>query len=303
MRKKLTTIWDILKETSNEFSSHKILRLSAALAYYAIFALPPLIIVLVTVLGLVWGKQAIEGKIYGEINSIVGDKAAIQIQDVIKNISLSGETRIATIIGSVVFVIGATSVFIEIQESLNTIWRVKPKPKRGFLRMVLNRLISFLVILIIGALITASIFVQAATLFFSEKIGLIFPEFSLWLFDVLNFAVTFVVMAILFAVIFKVLPDAIIHWRDVGIGSLITAGLFILGKYAISYYLGYSAWTSAYGAAGSVVILLLWVYYSSIILFIGAEFTQVYARRYGNKIKPAEYATLIEVTEIELPYR
>ena len=299
MKDKILTIWDVIKETAKEFNNQRILRLSAALAYYAIFSLPPMLIVLITSMGVFFGKQAIEGKVFIELKSMIGEQAAFQVQEVIKNISLSGETKLATAIGSILFIVGATSVFTEIQESLNIIWRVKPKPKKGFLKLVRNRLLSFGVILTIGFLVILSVFIQAMGMFFSSKIGLVFPKFSIQLFHFFNFGILFFILAFLFAIIFKVLPDAKVHWKDVVIGAIFTSSLFIIGKYVISYYLGHSAWSSAYGAAGSVVVLLIWVYYSSIILFLGAEFTQVYARRFGKKILPAEYATSIKVVEIE----
>ncbi len=299
MKKQLLTIWDVLKETAKEFNNHRILRLSAALAYYAIFSVPPMLIVLISSLGIFFGKQAITGKVFIELKSLLGDQAAFQIQEVIKNISLSGETKFATIIGSLLFVVGATSVFTEIQESLNVIWRVRPKPKKGFLKLLRNRFLSFCIILTIGGLVIISVFIQTIVMFFSTKIGILFPKFSIHLFHFFNFGILLFILTLLFAIIFKILPDAKVHWKDVGIGAFVTSVLFISGKYLITYYLGHSAWSSAYGAAGSVIILLIWVYYSSIILFVGAEFTQVYARRFGNKISPAEYATSIKVIEIE----
>jgi membrane protein len=300
MKKQITTIWDVVSETGKEFHNHQILKLSAALAYYAIFSFPPLLIVLITSLGIFFGKNAVQGEVFDELKNFIGPQAAIQIQDVIKNISLSGKTKLATVIGSVLFIIGATSVFTEIQESLNVIWRVKPKPRKGILKLLKNRLLSFSVILMIGFLVMFSIFVQAMVLVFSNKLGILFPKLSIHVLHFFNFLILLSLLTFLFSLIFKILPDAKIHWKDVTVGAFFTTVLFLIGKYLITYYLSYTAWSSAYGAAGSVIILLLWVYYSSIILFTGAEFTQVYARRFGNKIVPKDYATSIKVIEIEL---
>lgn len=294
----LRVAWKILIETVNEFVNDKAMKLSAALAYYTTFSMAPMLFMIITLCGFIFGKEAIEGKIYLEIKGFVGEAAALQIQEVLKNISLYKENVFAATIGFITFFLGATGVFTEIQDSINMIWGIRPKPKRSFIKLLINRGISFLLVLVMGLLLIGSLIISALTLAFSQKIAVFFPEVSLYFIHVANFVLTFAIITVLFAVIFKVLPDAIIHWKDVMAGALFTAFLFLLGKFAIGYYLGHSNMSSAFGAAGSLILILVWVYYSSIILFFGAEFTQVWAHTFGYHIVPREYAVIIEKKEV-----
>lgn len=299
MRKKIVSIWSVLKQTFTEFQNDKALKLSASLAYYTVFALPPMLIVIITTVGLIFGREAVHGQVFTQINEVVGDRAAAQVEEIIRNISMAKDTKIANIIGIITLIIGATGVFTEIQDSINIIWGIKAKPKRGVLRMILNRLISFSMVVAIAFLLLVSLVLEAVIIAFSGKLKALFPDIAVYIFQLINFFMTLGVTTLLFAIIFKVLPDARIRWRDVSVGAFVTAALFMFGKYVIGYYLGQSALGSTYGAAGSVIILLLWVYYSSIILFFGAEFTQVFAYRYGARISPRPYAVWVEHKEIE----
>lgn len=299
MLKNLKSYWAILKEAGQEFVKDKATKLSAALAYYTIFSLAPMLIVIIFLTGFFFGEKAIQGEIYAHIHDLVGEGAALQIQAMIKNIKLSGENLPATIFGIGVLVITATIFFIEIQDSINYIWGIKAKPKRGWLKMAVNRLISFLMVLSLGLMLMASLIINAVLRAFDQKLEVIMPNFAIPVLNIINFTVTFGIIVVLFAIIFKVLPDAKIHWKDVSVGAFVTGILFLFGKFGIGFYLSHSDVGSAYGAAGSLILILMWVYYSAVILFFGAEFTKVYARHIGTTIIPKEYAVSIVKKEVE----
>jgi membrane protein len=285
--------WALLKQTTTEFIDHKAMKLSAALAYYTIFSLAPMLIVIIALCSIFYGREAIEGRVYNELNEFIGKTAALQIQEVIKNTSASRNNIIATVIGLVTLIVGATGVFSEIQDSINMIWGIKVVPKRGWLKLLMNRVLSFSMVISIGFLLMVSLLINAVVTAFGDKLAYYFPDLTLYLFHLVNYLLTFGIITLLFAIIFKVLPDAKIKWKDVTVGAIFTAFLFIIGKLAITFYLGKSTLGVAYGAAGSIIIILIWVYYSSIILYFGAEFTQVYARKHGGEITPTGYAVLI----------
>ncbi len=289
----------ILMATLNGFLDDRGLKLSAALAYYTVFALAPLLMLVISLIGAFLGKDAIQNNIYPQIKSYVGSSAALQIQEMIKSVSLSGKTGIAVVTSIVTLIIGATSVFMEIQDSINIIWRVKAKPKKGWLKMITNRLISFSMIISLGFLLLVSLIISALVSALSTRITHYFPEVTIHLFNLINLGITFIIIAVLFGIIFKFLPDVKIAWRDVRTGAFFTSLLFMLGKYLIGIYIQTTGTGSTYGAAGSLIVILVWIYYTSAILYFGAEFTQVYAEEYGDKIEPAEYAVHVEQKEIE----
>jgi membrane protein len=292
-------LWKALKDTWDEFNADNGIKLSAALAYYTIFSIPPLLIIIITVCGFVFGKEAIQGHVYSQIAGLVGSDAALQIQDAIKNTAISKDSKVASIIGVIVLIIGATGVFSEIQDSINIIWGIKPKPKRGLIKMLINRLLSFSMVIGIGFILLVSLLVNALVELLNTRLQHFFPQMTVYLFYIINIIIIFAVISLLFATIFKILPDGKIKWRDVMTGSFFTAFLFMIGKLAIGYYLGKSNIAGVYGAAGSVIIILVWVYYSSIILYFGAEFTQVYANLYGHSILLNDYAVFVEKVEVE----
>lgn len=291
--------WSILKKTFNSFLEDRALKLSAALSYYTIFSLAPLLLLMISLAGLFLGRDAIQGHVFSEINGLIGNEAALQIQDIIKHMELSGKTNMAVIIGSVTLIIGATSVFGEIQDSINLIWKVKAKPKRGWVKLLKDRLLSSSLIVGLGFLLIVSLMVNGALVALSGLIKIYFPETTVFVFYMINIIISFGVITLLFAVIFKVLPDAKIAWKDVRKGAFFTACLFMLGRYLIGIYIETSSTGSAYGAAGSLIIILVWVYYTAAILYFGAEFTKVYAEYIGSKIEPADYAVYIEQHELE----
>jgi membrane protein len=289
----------ILKDTFQSFLDDRALKYSASLSYYTVFSMAPLLLLMISLAGVFFGREAIQGQVFGEINGLIGNEAAAQIQDVIKNMELSGKTTLAVIIGVVTLLIGATSVFGEIQDSINIIWRVKAKPKRGWLKLLKDRLLSSSLIVALGFLLIVSLMVNGVLLALSDWLKNYFPDVTLIIFQGINILIGFIVITTLFGVIFKVLPDAKIAWKDVRAGAFFTACLFMLGRYLIGLYIHYSGTASAYGAAGSLIVILVWVYYTAAILYFGAEFTRVYAEYVGARIEPAEFAVYVEQQEKE----
>jgi membrane protein len=275
------------------------MKLSASLAYYTVFSLGPMLIVIIYLCGIFFGREAIEGSIYGQIESFIGSDAALQLQQIIKNAAIGDKGNVAATIGIITLLIGATTVFAEIQDSINSIWGLKVKPKSGWLLLIKTRLLSFGVIGALGFLLLVSLAVTALIEGLNNRLKAYFPDVTVVLFYIINLVITFGVVATLFGVIFKVLPDAKVKWRDVLAGAITTAIFFMLGKFAISFYISKSNVGSTYGAAGSLVVLLVWVYYSAIILYFGAEFTKAYALKYGDEIRPYEYTVVAKTVEVE----
>jgi membrane protein len=290
---------EVFKNSFIGFDDDKIMKLSASLAYYTVFSMGPLLIVIISLCSLFLGKEAVEGKIYGQLAGFVGADTAEQLQQIIKNASLAGKSKIAAIIGGITLLLGSTTVFAEIQDSINGIWGLKPKPKRGWVKFLQNRFLSFSVIIGLGFLLLVSLGISTIIDGFSDHLRNRFPGVTIVVFYIVNLCITLGITTLIFGVIFRVLPDANIRWKDVIAGALATAILFMLGKFGISYYISKSNVGSTYGTAGSLVILLLWVYYSSIILYFGAEFTKAYAVKYGAKIYPNQYAVTTKIVEVE----
>jgi membrane protein len=289
----------VLKNSSKGFSDDKILKLSASLAYYTVFSLGPLLIVIIFLCGIFFGREAVEGTIYGQIKNFVGSDAAAQLQEIIKNAAISGKGNVAAVISVITLLIGATSVFAEIQDSINSIWGLKVKAKAGWWLLIKTRLLSFGVIGALGFLLLVSLSVTALVEGLSNRLKAYLPDVTVVLFYIINLVITFGVVTTLFGVIFKVLPDAKVKWRDVLAGAITTAVFFMLGKFAISFYISKSNVGSTYGTAGSLVVMLVWVYYSAVILYFGAEFTKAYAIKYGGAIHPNEYSIVAKTVEVE----
>lgn len=301
MKTKITmrAAYSILKDTFQGFIDNRGLKFSASLSYYTVFSLAPLLLLMISLASIFFGRDAIQGQVFGEINGLIGNQAAEQIQDVIKNMELSGKTTFAIIIGSITLFIGATSVFGEIQDSINIIWKVKAKPKRSWLKWIKDRLLSSSLIAGLSFLLIVSLMINGVLLALSEWLKNYIPESMLIVFQIINILISFLVITILFGVIFKVLPDAKIGWKDVSAGAFFTACLFMLGRFLIGLYIDFSDTGSAYGAAGSLIVILVWVYYTAAILYFGAEFTRLYAEYMGARIEPADYAVYVEQYEKE----
>jgi membrane protein len=280
-------IWGLLKHTFTDWNEDKAPRLAAALAYYAVFAIAPILIIAIAIASLFF--EGAQDQIIAQINTTIGPQAGEAIQTMIQGRENNTSDIIATLVGIATLVIAASGLFGQLQDALNTIWEVQPKPGQGIWAIIKNRFFSFTMVLGVGFLLLVSLVISAALAALGSALGGP-PESQTIVWQVINALIAFGVTTLLFALIFKVLPDAKVSWNDVWIGAAATALLFSLGKFLISRYLATESTASTYGAAGALVLLLIWIYYSAQILFLGAEFTQVYARTYGSKIEPAENA-------------
>jgi membrane protein len=289
-----TSVWGLLKETAADWKEDKADRLAAALAFYTVLSLAPLVVIAVGVAGLVVGEEAARGQLSGQIAALVGPQAAPAVEGILANAHRPSTGVVSTAVGVAVLLTGASGVFGELQDSLNTIWEVTPKPGRGVWGVLRDRFFSFTMVLGVGFLLLVSLVVSAGLAAVGDVLSSSLPGGeALW--RAVNFVVSFGVITALFALIYKLVPDVKVRWGDVWVGAAVTALLFTLGKIGIGLYLGKSTVASAYGAAASVVVITIWVYYSAQILFMGAEFTQVYARRFGSRIEPS--ANAIPVTQ------
>ena len=296
---KIKFTFSLVKDSFTEFLNDNGLKLSAALSYYTIFSLAPLLLVIISIVSIVYGKEAFQGELFGQISGLVGKDAAAQLLELIKNAAISNKSGVASVIGVVTLMIGATGVFAEIQDSINYIWSIKSKPKKSWLEYLKNRLLSFSIIITLGFLLIVSLGVNTFVDLLSSRLERYFSEVSVIVFSGLNIALVIVIITALFTVIFKVLPDGHVRWKECMVGAAFTAILFAIGKFGISFYLGQQDLGATYGASASIVILLTWVYYSSIILYFGAEFTKMYAKTDGVDISPNEHAVRIVRQEVE----
>lgn len=274
-------VWALLKQTYSEWSQHQAPRLGAALAYYTVLSMAPLIIVVIAVIGLAFGRQAAEGQIMSQIQGLVGRTGAEAIQTVVANSSKPSTGIIATIVGLITLFFGASGVFTELRDSLNLIWEVPKKPDEGIWSMIRSRFLSFGMVLAVGFVLLVSLVVSAGISAAGAFMNGLLPV-PAWVLQAVNMLFSLVVFTGVFALIYKFLPDEGITWRDTLFGAGFTSVLFTIGKFLIGLYLGQASITSAYGAAGSLVIVLIWVYYSAQIFFFGAEFTHVFAVRHGS---------------------
>jgi membrane protein len=283
-------LWRVLKRAVAGWWNDNVPHLGAALSYYTLFSLAPILIVAIAIAGLAFGAEAVRGEIVVQIDGLVGHEGALAVQAMLEGAAKPSSSIPATFIGVITFFLGATGAFLELQAALNTIWRVKPKSSGNWLRvLMMQRLISFALVVGVGFLLLTSLLVSAGLAALYKYMGDTYPGVAI-LWEALNVVVSLGVVTLLFAMIYKVLPDVELAWRDVWVGGLVTAGLFTIGKLVIGLYLGTSALSSTYGAAGSVVVLLVWVYYSSQIILLGAEFTREYVAEFGRRPPASEFA-------------
>lgn len=275
------------------------LKFSASLAYYTVFSLAPLLVLTISLAALFFGQEAAEGKVFEEINGLVGNDAAAQIQEMLKNVRLKEDNTLALVIGIGTLLLGATTVFGDMQHSINKIWEIKPKPKRGWVKLVTDRLLSSSLVLSLGFLLIVSLIVNGLLMVFMDPINRLLSDFAVYLSVAIDALINFAVISVLFGVIFKFLPDVRIQWKDVRAGAFFTAFLFMIGRFVIGFYIQTTGQESTYGAAGSIIVLLLWVYYTAAILYIGASFTRAYTEYRGKRIVPAEFAVHVEERETE----
>ncbi len=283
----------VIKETLAGWDEDNVTRLAASLAYFTLLSIAPLIILAVAVAGLAFGQDAAREHISSQLAGVVGAGAADSIQTIAKNAHTPGSGIVSVAIGLAVLLFGASGVFGELQSALNTVWEVAPKPGRGILGVIKDRFFSFSLVVVVAFLLLVSLVISAALTWIGQAFAHTLPGGAL-VWQILNFAISLAVVTALFALMFKTLPDVHVKWKDVWVGAAVTAGLFTLGKFGLGIYLGSAGVSSAYGAAGSIVALVIWVYYSSQVVLIGAEFTEVYARRFGSKITPDEKAVSLD---------
>jgi membrane protein len=278
----VATLWQLTRETFVEWMNHKPFRLAASLAYFTLFSIGPLLVVALGIAGLVFGDEAARGQLFGPLASWLGPKSADVVQSTVAGASIKSSGILATAFGVIMLLAGGSAVFAELQDALNTIWDTAPPPDAGIRDIIKKRALSLSMMLVIGFLLLVSLALSAVLNALGAFLGGSLPAPPLLL-EAVNFVVSFGVITLLFAAIFKILPDVDNRWSDVWIGALATAALFTIGKSVIGVYIGRTALDSTYGAAASLVVVLVWVYYSSLILFLGAEFTHVYAKRRGSQ--------------------
>lgn len=287
----LKSFRDVLKNTFFAWIKFGPFRQSATVAYYAIFSIPALLVIMVACAGFVFGQEAVRGEISDQISSAIGENAAEQVEDIIASAGMQKSSVWATIISIATLILGSTGVFGQLQTSLNEIWEVKAMPgKRKWMKMLRDRLLSFGLVLSIGFLLLVSLAITSMLTALKGWIQARWPDMTVYLFETGNFLVSLAVFTVLFALMFKMLPDAKVRWKDIWSGSILTALLFMLGKFAIGIYFGTANPASAYGAAGSVILMMLWVSYSCMILFFGAEFTKQHSLYYGRHVEAVDYA-------------
>ncbi|MGJ1285188.1 YihY/virulence factor BrkB family protein [Sphingobacterium spiritivorum] len=291
--------FSIIKTSAMGFINEDCLKYSASLAYYTIFSIGPILVLIISLAGVFFGQDAIEGKVFTEMKGLVGPSAARQIQEVIMNLKLSGKSNLALVVSIITLLIGATSVFGDIQNSINRIWHVRAKPKKGWVKVLKDRLLSSSLVISLGFLLMVTLVVNGVILAFTDRLQRYFPDITVHLLDAINFSISFGVIFILFGIIFRALPDVKIEWRTVRSGAFFTAVLFVIGRFVIGLYLQTSGTESTYGAAGSIILVLLWVYYTAAILYFGAIYTREYAAVKGIPIQPSDFAVHVEEKEIE----
>jgi membrane protein len=280
---KVKDVWLILRDTALEWYNDNAPRLGAALAYYAVFSLAPLLVLVIAVLSTIFRRQAVEGELKGQIEQYVGQQASQAIEIMVANASQPGAATAATVLGTIMLIVGATGFFAELQSDINMIWRVRPKPNRSYWDIIRDRLLSFSMVLGIALLLLVSLILTATIQFLTRHAAWVGSQLT-------NNLASFLVITLLFAMIYHFLPDVKIGWKDVWLGAVVTSILFVVGKFLLGLYLSRSSVSSAYGAAGSLAILLIWLYYSAQIFLFGAEFTKVQASRSGSAIMPADNA-------------
>lgn len=293
IKKILPEAWSIIKETFKNWQDDRAAGWAAALAYYTVFSLAPLLIVAIAIAGLVFGSSSAQNHLIHQMTGLIGHEGAQAVQLLLTSASKPSSNIIAMVFGVGVLILGATQVFVQLQDTLNLIWHVKLKPDKPISGIVRIRFLSFQMVLGIGFLLLVSLVISALLAGLGKYLNNLVPGLHIVM-EILNVIVSFGFITLLFAALFKFLPDIIIAWKDVWVGAAITSLLFSLGKYLIGLYLGQASFGSSYGAAGSLVILLLWVNYSSQILFFGAEFTKVYASKYGTLVAPDKNALAVE---------
>ncbi|GAB3817200.1 YihY/virulence factor BrkB family protein [Pontibacter rugosus] len=299
MKEKIKLTWTLTKRTFKEFADDKPLDYAAIIGFYTIFSMPAVLIITIRIAGVFFGEEAVRGELANQIGGIVGRNSAEQIQNIVQNASQSSSSTIGTVVGIATMVFTATTVFVALQDSLNAMWEVKAKPERGWLKLIVDRVLSLAMIISLGFLLLVSLSIDVVMGLVNDYIRQEFSGIAVYFITAGNIIISILTSILIFASIFKVLPDAKIKWPNVWVGATVTALLFVLGKYILNIYFQHDPLADTYGAAGSLVLILVWVYYASIIFLLGAEFTQVYSREHDKGIKPQDNAVKVETKEIE----
>jgi membrane protein len=297
-KNKSSFLFELLKQTFTDFNRDKVLKMASSLAYATILALPGLVIVLLWIAGIFYDPAMVEQKFLVKAIQLIGLKNVQSVQEILINTKFDYATFWAKLLAVVTLLLSVTGIFGEIQDSINTIWGLKVKPRAGILKIFINRLLSFSVLLSLGFTLIVSLLLNALITGLFSSIQHHFPNVPILVYYIVNEVVICIVLILLFGAIFKVLPDAKIAWKDILLGAVFTTVLFSAGKYVIGFFLAKNAAITAYGSAGSVIIILLWVYYSSVILYLGAEFTQVYLKLKNRHIQPNRYAVWVEKKDV-----
>ena len=299
MKRIVRSSWSILKETVKGFFEDDSLNYASSIAFSTIFSLPAILIIALAVGSTFYEKNVVQKEMIDQLGRLVGTGTSQEIESILTQATFDSTGWWARTVGVITLVVSATTVFMSLQNSLNKIWGIKAKPQRGWLKYIVNRLLSLAMVISFAFVLLVSLVVDTLLVVFQKMLAKVIEGLTLYLVTGLNLVISLGIITVIFGLLFKVLPDAKIRWRDVWVGALITTLLFTLGKYLIGFYLGNSSFNSAYGAAGSLVIILLWVYYSTVILLFGAELTQVYAKFKGTAIQPYSNAVRIETIEVE----
>jgi membrane protein len=295
----LHATWDVIKQTVLNFFQDDSFSYASSIAFYTIFSLPAILIISLSVGSTFYERDVVQQELVNQVGRLIGEKSAADVEQILINAALDSTGTFAKIVGIATLVFSATTVFISLQTSLNKIWGIKPKPERGIVKYLLDRLLSLAMVISIGFLLLVSLVFDAVLVVFQNSLTKVLAGWALYLVTAVNIVVSLGLITVIFAILFKVLPDAKIKWKDVWVGAMVTTVFFALGKYLIGFYLGNSSVNSAYGAAGSLVIILIWVYYSTVIFLFGAELTSVYAEKLGSDITPYHHAVKVQVVEVE----
>lgn len=301
-KEKLKSVFKLFKVSAEEFIADNCLKFSASLSYSTIFALPSLAILIISSVGLIYDEKAVSGELFDQIASVFGTKVTEQIQQAIENINLDGSSKIGQWVGIGTLIFSGSAVFAEIQSSINYIWELKAKPKKGIIRMLINRLLSFAMIGALGFVLLVSLMVNTFIELLYNKLTLLFSENTMYLASVLNTVIVFLIVSLIFGFIFRTLPDGKLKWKETMVGASFTSILFMIGKFVIANFLINTTKLDVYGAAGSILLILVWVYYSAIILYFGAVFTKNYSEMYGTPIQPNDYSVRVIIEEKEVNY-
>jgi membrane protein len=290
MMKKLKFFWEVLKETFTEWNNSDATKDAASIAYYAIFSIPGLLIIIIWIAGNFFGQEAIQGQISSQINSMMGTDAAKSVEDIIAGALIDKQNIFMKTVGVFALIFGGTTVFFQLQKSLNNLWNIEAAPKKAIVKFLLDRANSLGMILVIGFLLMITMVLSSAISLMNNYITYRLGLETYILMELVNYVIGFILVVLVFAFMFKVLPDVEISWRSVWLGAILTAVLFTIGKFLLSLYFAELKPTSAFGTAGTIVLIMLWINYSCMLVFFGAEFTKVYSQKKGYKIIPSRHA-------------